>query len=123
MINRFSSRLHPLDVTFLNARLIGAQSYDRVAGYFSSSILEVAGEALESVVGPIRMVCNSELDERDVITARAAKNGVRREWCDSDPEKLGEAAKSRFRRLYHFLNTKKLIVRVLPASKFGLVHG
>ena len=83
MINRFSSRLHPLDATFLNARLIGAQSYDRVAGYFSSSILEVAGEALESVVGPIRMVCNSELDERDVITARAAKNGIRREWCDS----------------------------------------
>ena len=45
MLNRYSSRRQPLDAGFLNARLASARSYDRIAGYFSSSILEVAGEA------------------------------------------------------------------------------
>ena len=43
MLNRYPSRRQPLDAGFLNARLTGAMSYDRTAGYFSSSILEVAG--------------------------------------------------------------------------------
>ena len=32
---------------FLATRLQGARRYDRIAGFFSSSLLEVAGEALE----------------------------------------------------------------------------
>jgi len=60
MINRFSSCRQPLDESFLNERLKGALSCDRVAGYFSSSIMEVAGEALESMQGKVRIVCNSE---------------------------------------------------------------
>jgi hypothetical protein len=34
---------------FLATRLQGARRYDRIAGFFSSSLLEVAGEALELV--------------------------------------------------------------------------
>ncbi|MGH8020954.1 MAG: phospholipase D-like domain-containing anti-phage protein [Opitutaceae bacterium] len=124
-VQRFSSRRQPLDATFLNARLAGAKHYDRIAGYFSSSILEIAGEALERVQGPIRVVCNSELDPRDVETARAAQQAIRREWTSSDPEKRAETpgGGERFRRLYEFLRSKKLEVRVLPTAKFGLVHG
>ena len=55
MLNRFSSRRQRLDHSFLVERLRGAQSYDRIAGLFSSSILEVAGEKLESVSGPVRL--------------------------------------------------------------------
>ena len=47
---------------FLNVRLQNARSYDRIAGYFSSSIVEVAGEALESIAGKVRIICNSDLD-------------------------------------------------------------
>ena len=54
-INRFSSRQTPLDQSFLNQKLKGAQKYDRIAGYFRSSILEVAGEALESIIGQRRL--------------------------------------------------------------------
>ncbi len=124
-LQRFSSRRQPLDATFLNARLAGAKRYDRIAGYFSSSILEVAGEALERVAGPVRVVCNSELDPRDVETARAAQQAIRREWCASEPEKRAEApgGGERFRRLYEFLRSGRLEVRVLPTEKFGLVHG
>jgi hypothetical protein len=50
----FSSRRRRLDHSFLAERLRGAQGYDRIAGFFSSSILEVAGEELESVSGTVR---------------------------------------------------------------------
>jgi len=100
VINRFSSRRQRLDHHFLNERLHGALGYDRIAGFFSSSILEVAGEALESMQGKVRMVCNAQ------------------------PELLtGDAAKERFRRLHDFLRTGKLLVRVLPDGQFGLIHG
>lgn len=124
MAFRYSSRRQPLDQSFLNQRLIGAWSYDRIAGYFSSSILEVAGEALESISGLIRVVCNSDLDPKDVETARAANLAMRREWCASEPEKLDhENTPKRFLRLFEFLRSGKMQVKVLPSEKFGLVHG
>ena len=68
-IRRFSSRIQRLDRSFLTDRLCHALAYDRIAGYFCSSILETAGEALETVQSPIRMVCNSGLQSQDVATA------------------------------------------------------
>ena len=123
MIQRHSSHRQPLDAAFLNARLGNARGYDRIAGYFSSSILEVAGEALETVQGPIRVVCNSQLSRADVDVAKLAQAAMRREWCESRPEALGENARPRFQRLYDFLRSGKLEVRVLPDDAFGLIHG
>ena len=59
----------------LATRLAGAKRYDRIAGYFRASLLDVAGEALEGV-GQIRIVCNGELDANDVAVAKAAKEGA-----------------------------------------------
>jgi hypothetical protein len=124
VINRFSSRLHPLDRSFLTERLRGAQRHDRIAGFFSSSVLEMAGEELESVAGAVRLVCNSIISADDVATAKkAAQAAMRREWCDAEPERLPEAAKPRFQRLYGFLSAGKLQVRVIPDEKFGGFRG
>ena len=124
VIHRFSSRRQLLERSFLTHRLQGAWAYDRIAGYFSSSILEVAGEALESMHGPVRVVCNSELDVRDVEAARAANDAMRREWCAAHPEQFDSPqAKDRFARLYDFLCSGTLQIRVLPDKAFGLVHG
>jgi hypothetical protein len=82
-IKRFSSRRQPLAESFLNRALAGARGYDRIAGYFSSSILEVAGEAIGAVEGPVRVVCNSGLHPRDVATANAA--GSASAWNGSPP--------------------------------------
>ncbi len=123
MFKRYSSRRRPLDTGFLTPRLAGARSYDRIAGYFSSSILEVAGEALESVEGKVRIVCNSGLSRADVEVAKAAQAAMRREWCDARPEDLGDGARPRFRRLYDFLCSGKVEIRVLPDEVFGLIHG
>ena len=46
MIYRYSTRRSPLK-DFLASQLQGSRRYDRIAGFFSSSLLEVAGEALE----------------------------------------------------------------------------
>ena len=53
MIQRYSSRRSPLN-DFLATRLQGARRYDRIAGFFSSSLLEVAGEALERMMSEWR---------------------------------------------------------------------
>src|SRR5690348_14743752 len=72
-VERFSSRRQPLGPV-LSARLTGASRYLRIAGYFRSSLLEVVGEALDTV-GEIRVVCNGELDPFDVQVAKAAREG------------------------------------------------
>lgn len=128
MIRRYSSRRQRLDRSFLTERLRNARSYDRIAGYFSSSLLEVMGEELESIAGPIRVVCNSDLHPMDVKTAKAAQMAVWRSWAGAQPEALldGPAesqVRGRFQRLYDFLKRGKLQVRVLPDEVFGLIHG
>lgn len=127
-IRRFSSRRERLDRSFLVERLRRAASYDRIAGYFNSSLLELVGEEIERVTGRVRVVANSELDPRDVATAKAAQAAVRQVWTRAEPERLlsgeGEAgARSRFARLHELLRSGKLEVRVLPDEAFGLVHG
>jgi len=127
-INRYSSRRAKLDRSFLATCLKGAQSYDRVAGYFSSSLLELIGEEIDSISGKIRVVCNSDLNPLDVKTAKAAKIALWKSWTSSQPEALLEGgsaiqARNRFERLYDFLCSGKMEVRVLPDEVFGLIHG
>lgn len=127
-VHRFSSRRQTLERSFLCQRLQNARAYDRIAGYFSSSLLEVAGEALESVAGMVRMVCNSDLNVADVATARAAALAVRRSWCTAKPEQWlemggGDRVRLRYARLFALLRSGKLQVRVLPDQAFGLIHG
>lgn len=122
-MRRYSSRRKGLDRDFIKQKLQGAVSYDRIAGFFRSSILEVAGEALEKLDGTIRVVCNSDLSVRDVETAKAAQQAIRRSWCAGEPEKLPEISHPRFARLFELLSQEKMQVRVLPDEVFGLIHG
>ena len=92
MLKRHSSRRNRLDHAVLNQRLEGAVSYDRIAGYFRSSLFEVAGEAIAKVTGPVRIICNSDLDPQDLITAAAAQAALRRSWCSGLPEDAPPAA-------------------------------
>ncbi len=123
MLTRYSSRRARLDHALLNQRLEGALSYDRIAGYFRSSLFEVAGEAISKVGGPVRIICNSDLDPQDVVTAAAAQAALRRSWCAGLPEAAPPVAIPRYQALYEALTAGKMVVRVLPDSAFGLVHG
>ena len=123
MLKRHSSRLNRLDQTVLKDRLAGAVSYDRIAGYFRSSLFEVAGEALSQIAGPIRIICNSDLDPKDLATAAAAQPALRRSWCAGKPEDAAPLALPRYQALYDALTNKKIEIRVLPDEAFGLIHG
>ncbi len=123
MIQRHSSRRNRLDSAVLNQRLEGAVSYDRIAGYFRSSLFEVAGEALSKIQGPVRIICNSDLDPQDLVTATAAQAALRRSWCSGEPEMAPPSAMPRYQALYEALTTGRMEVRVLPDSAFGLIHG
>ena len=124
MINRYSSRLARLDESFLNKKLKDAAKYDRIAGYFCSSILEVAGESLESVSGSVRIICNSGLSKEDVETAAFAQR-MKQEWGEFEPENKYNSPNStgRLSRLYNLLKSGKLQVRVIPDKAYGLMHG
>lgn len=121
-MNRYSSRKNKLGEQFLSAKLQSAVSYDRIAGYFCSSILEVAGEAIEAIQGKARVICNSGLAPSDVAVA---KLGMRQEWNDFKPEEVyaTAGAMTRLKKLYELLKSGKLEVRVLPDEIYGLMHG
>jgi superfamily II DNA or RNA helicase len=121
-VRRLSSRRQRLHEPFADL-LKGAASYDRIAGYFRSSVFEIAGEAFERVEGPVRIVCNSSLDIADIATARTAAKAMRTDWCDGRPERMTEAQRPRYERLHGLLTSGKVEIRVLPDASFGLVHG
>jgi SNF2 family DNA or RNA helicase len=123
VIQRYSSRTKRLDEAFLNKKLKGAKHYDRIAGYFSSSILEIGGEAIDEMDGKVRVICNSDLEVEDVRTANAAANAIRKEWCNNRPEERFANMPKRLKKLYELLKSGKLEVKVLPNKVFGLIHG
>ncbi len=113
---------------FLEERLQNAVGYDRIAGYFDTSLFELAGEALEAVQGSIRIVCNSDIRAKDIeaATAFAREQAQRLSFFKQDPEqvaKRGSARISRLARLLASTGPTKLEVRVLPDDAFGLIHG
>jgi len=125
MINRYSSRRSKLSQAFLNEKLKNAVSYDRIAGYFCSSILEVAGESIENIPGKVRIICNSSLNAEDVQTAAYANIKLKQEWCEYLPEEKYSDKNSslRLRKLYGLISTGKLEVKVIPDEIYGLMHG
>lgn len=118
-----SSRRSPLDQSVLNERLKGAISYDRIAGYFRSSLFEVAGEAINEIEGKVRIICNSDCDPMDLQTAANAQAALRKSWCAGKPEDAAPSSLPRYQALYEALVTEKIEVRVLPDEAFGLIHG
>jgi len=128
-VERFSSRREALGPV-LTARLTGATRYLRIAGYFRSSLLEVVGEALESVT-EIRVVCNGDLDPHDVKVARAARDGqaalartLVSSWQATEDGLDVLLARERYRRLHDLLVSGRLKVRVVPRDQNSVfVHG
>ncbi|BAP62895.1 phospholipase D-like domain-containing anti-phage protein [Methanococcus maripaludis] len=138
-MNRFSSRTDDLYGDFLEKHLKNAKKYDRIAGYFNSSILSIADEELDSITGQIRVICNSDVHINDVITANMTKESyhavftesVRTQWCEFNPEKLVDTPDElineknilRFKKLYDLLISNKLKIRIIPNSVYGMIHG
>lgn len=140
MLQRFSSRRGSLYADFLGQRLAGAQRYDRIAGYFQSSLLELAATEL-TAIPQVRIVCNTEVSSADVKTVRMATGSRRREledgllrlaWNAGQFPHLvdvhGHEAQARLKILYDLLQSsgrdeRLFEIRLVPDAEFGFVHG
>lgn len=120
-IRRFSSRTRRLDASFLMRHLAGAKSYKRIAGYFASSLFEVAGEALEQIP-EVKIVCNVDIHPDDLKVAQLRESkmlGRLNERLEAD----ALLNRERYRRLDAFLAKHGQAVRVAPDDICGFVHG
>jgi SNF2 family DNA or RNA helicase len=121
-IRRFSSRTHRLDASFLMQHLAGAKSYKRIAGYFTSSLFEVAGEALEHIP-EVKIVCNVDIHPDDLKVAQLRESKMLGRWNERGLEAEALLNRDRYRRLDAFLLKHGQAVRVAPDDVCGFVHG
>ena len=121
-IRRFSSRIHRLDASFLMKHLAGAKSYKRIAGYFTSSLFEVAGEALEDIP-EVKIVCNVDIHPDDLKVAQLRESKMLGRWNERALEAEALLHRERYRRLDAFLQKHGQAVRVAPDDICGFVHG
>lgn len=121
-IRRFSSRTHRLDGSFLLAHLQGARSYRRIAGYFTSSLFEVADELLEQVAD-VRIVCNVDIHPDDLKVAQLRESRMIGRWNEQDLESEALLNRDRYRRLDSFLRKHGQVIRVAPDAVCGFLHG
>lgn len=121
-IQRFSSRTHRLDKTVLTEYLKDARRYHRIAGYFTSSLFEIAGEYLAGIED-IRIVCNSDVRSEDIKVAKVHESKLLGRLNSLPVEAESLLNKPRYQWLYQFLGSHPHAIRVVPDDFCGFVHG
>ena len=122
-LRRFSSRSGRLSHVFLKDRLKEARSYRRIAGYFRSSIFELVDEEIEGI-DLIEIVCNSDLDPRDIQASRLAREAALKEkWNEGFDQIDSMMYRPRYQRLYELLKSGKVKVQVVSAQNAPFLHG
>lgn len=114
-IQRLSSRTHRLESSFLLQHLPGAHSYKHIAGYFTSSLFEVANELLETIP-EVKIVCNVDIHPDDLKVAQLREAKMLGRWNEKAIEAEALLNRDRYRRLDAFLQKHGQAVRVAPDS-------
>ncbi len=121
-IQRYSSRTHPIDRSVLVEHLKDAKRYHRIAGYFTSSLFEIAGEYLDSIED-VKIVCNSDVRAEDVKIAKICESKLLGRLNEQPVEAESLLNRPRYQSLYQFLNQYPDAIRVAPDNVCGFVHG
>ncbi len=121
-IRRFSSRLHRLDESFLAKHLKGAKRYRRIAGYFTSSLFEVAHEWIDEIPD-VQIVCNVDIHPDDLKVAQVCEAKMLGRLHENAVEVDALRNRDRYRRLDEFLTKRGQVIRVAPDQVCGFVHG
>src|SRR5579885_760975 len=122
-IQRFSSRTQRLSHVFLKDRLKNANHYDRIAGYFRSSIFELAGEEISSIER-VRVICNSDLDPRDIRASRLARESLLTDkWNEGADEIDSLLHRPRYQKLFDLLKSGRVEIRVCSNVDAPFLHG
>ena len=122
-IRRYSSRTHHhIGQTVLTQHLKKAKRYHRIAGYFTSSLFEIAGEQIEGIE-EVKIVCNSDVRAEDIKIAKLQEAKLLGRLSQLPVEAEALLNKKRYQWLYAFLNKHPDAVRVAPDDFCGFVHG
>lgn len=121
-IQRYSSRTHRLDQTVLTKYLKQAKHYHRIAGYFTSSLFEIAGEHLDGIED-VRIVCNSDVRSEDIKVAKIQEAKLLGRLNSLPVEAESLLNRPRYKWLYEFLDKHPNAIRVAPDDFCGFVHG
>ncbi|MBE9176755.1 helicase [Synechocystis salina LEGE 06155] len=121
-IHRYSSRTHRIDHSVLVEHLKGAKRYHRIAGYFTSSLFEIAGEYLENIE-EVKIVCNSDVRAEDIRVAKVQEAKLLGRLNNVPIEAETLLNRPRYQWLYDFLNQHPDAIRVAPDNYCGFVHG
>lgn len=121
-IQRFSSRTHRLDQTILTKYLKQARRYHRIAGYFTSSLFEIAGEHLDDIE-EVRIVCNSDVRAEDIKIAKIQESKLLGRLNRVPVEADALLNRPRYKWLYQFLERHPQAICVAPDDFCGFVHG
>jgi hypothetical protein len=126
LLTRFSSRQQRLSHVFLKDRLTNASTYKRIAGYFRSSIFELVAEEI-ATIDKVQIVCNSDLDPRDIAIGKASKlareMALKEKWNESVDEIDTLLHRPRYKQLYELLKSGNVEVRVVSAADAPFLHG
>jgi superfamily II DNA or RNA helicase len=122
MVNHLSSLQRKPFRDFLPERLRGALDYKRIAGYFSSSILDIAGEEIESMEGTVSVIANTEIAHEDLAASKG--EALRTEFYEATGRGVpSEHVQKRLLKLQQLIASGKLDIRLVGSDKFGLIHG
>lgn len=121
-ITRFSTRSSNLKESFLLKHLRGARKYRRIAGYFTSSLFEITGEALDNIPD-VKIVCNSEIQEKDMRVANRRDPKMVKRWREQSSELETLLNHERYQKLDDFLTNRKSSIRVVSDNDCGFLHG
>lgn len=122
-LSRFSSRHGSLSQVYLAGRLATATSYDRIAGYFRSSIFELVGEQIEGI-GTVRIVANADLDALDIQAAQRVREAkLFQKFVEDDPVVDAALHGERYAKLHELLTSGRVQIKVVPRSIAPFLHG
>jgi hypothetical protein len=122
-LSRFSSRQARLSHAYLADRLKGAQTYDRIAGYFRSSIFELVGEQIDTIER-VRIVANADLDPEDVEAAQRVREALLfQKFLEGDAVIDATVHRDRYTKLHDLLLTGRVEIRVVPRTIAPFLHG
>ena len=132
LLREFARHEHPQPLQFPNGwpkprllkdRLVTAKSYCRVAGYFRSSAFELVHEQLESI-DSIQIVCNSDLDPKDIQASRLAREtAIKEKWNEGFDEIDTLVHRKRYQQVYGLLKSGNVDLRVVSAAAAPFLHG
>lgn len=122
-LSRFSSRQGRLSHAYLADRLRGARTYDRIAGYFRSSIFEIVGEEIEAI-DRVRIVANADLDPEDVEAAQRVRDArLFQRFVEGDVVVDAVIHRDRYAKLYELLMSGRIEIRVVARNVAPFLHG